>query len=97
MLASCRDYIYIYIYIYTKDSYYLYNQEWFDHDEENANDLAKDWMMLDSPICLVCTTAKMLQCSLLVILKSIASLLHDVQRDPFGRHFKVYYCFTMRK
>ena len=42
MLASCRDFIYIYIYIYTKDPYYLYNQECFDHDEENANDLAKD-------------------------------------------------------
>ena len=26
----------------TKDPYYPYNQEWFGHDEENADDLAKD-------------------------------------------------------
>ena len=25
-----------------KDPYYPYNQEWFGHDEEDANDLAKD-------------------------------------------------------
>ena len=26
----------------TKDPYYPYNQEWFGHNEEDANDLAKD-------------------------------------------------------
>ena len=26
----------------TKDPYYPYNQEWFGHDEEDADDLAKD-------------------------------------------------------
>ena len=26
----------------TKDPYYLYNQEWFGHDKEDADDLAKD-------------------------------------------------------
>ena len=42
----------------------------------------------------------MLQCSL-IISKSIASLLHDVQRDSFDplafSHFKIYYYFTMCK
>ena len=42
----------------------------------------------------------MLQCSL-VISKSIASLLHDVQRDSFDpltfNYFKIYYYFTMCK
>ena len=27
----------------TKNPYYLYNQEWFDHDEEDTPDLAEDW------------------------------------------------------
>ena len=26
----------------TKDPYYPYNQEWFGHDEDDADDLAKD-------------------------------------------------------
>ena len=26
----------------SKDPYYPYNQEWFGHDEENVDDLAKD-------------------------------------------------------
>ena len=26
----------------TIDPYYLYNQEWFGHDKEDADDLAKD-------------------------------------------------------
>ena len=28
----------------TKDPYYPYNQEWFGHDEEDADYLAKDWL-----------------------------------------------------
>ena len=42
----------------TKDPYYPYNQEWFGHDEEELMIQQKT----DSPICLACTTAKMLQC-----------------------------------
>ena len=32
----------------TKDPYYQtypYPQDWFGHDEENADDLAKDWFL----------------------------------------------------
>ena len=29
----------------TKDPYYPYNQEWFGHDEEDADDLVKDWLI----------------------------------------------------
>ena len=36
--------------------YYPYNQELFGHDEEDTPNLAEE----DTPICLVCTTAKML-------------------------------------
>ena len=43
----------------TKNPYYPYNQELFGHDEEGTLDFAEDCF---SPICLACTTAKMLQC-----------------------------------